>query len=583
MTLRERAAKAESIVELLKIHSEERGDEAACIFYGPTGEEKGRLSFAQLWAAANGTASALAKLGCQPQTPVLLLFDQGLEFIQAYYACLVGRYIAVPSNPPRANRKSERIAGIANHCEPSCILTTQVLAQRLADSVGALPAPTYLLEELGGESEELPNGQPKADDLALLQYTSGSTGSPKGVIVSTENLVNNIYRYIVRWKFMFADEEAASSFASWLPVFHDMGLIGSLMGPGFLGTTCHLMSPTTFIQRPEVWLKVISDNKVRAAGSPDFGYKLCTLKRDSMPDLDLSSWRVAWNGAEPINAETFAAFASSFSSFGLAVESLTPCYGLAEGTLMATGTGAGESLADLRLDRAELKEGRVKIADSGDSTALVNCGRSLDDHEILIVDPETLNELPEYTIGEIWFKGPSVAQGYWKAPKETAEVFGAVSLQGKGPCLRTGDLGFLDPDGCLYVTGRRKDLIIVRGANHLPQDIEATVEACHHAVNETGTAAFAVQTPDGEEVGILAEIKRTALKGLAAEEVFKSIRSAVTRTHGVHVHQIGLIKPMSLPKTTSGKVQRSACRKAMEERSIELLHEYSGEKTQDGQ
>lgn len=583
VTLRERAAKAESIVELLKIHSEERGDQAAYIFYGPTGEEKGRLSFAQLWAAANGTAAALAKLGCQPQTPVLLLFDQGLEFIQAYYACLVGRYIAVPSNPPRANRKSERIAGIANHCEPSCILTTQVLAQRLADSVGALPAPIFVCENLTTEIAETINELPRRSDYSLLQYTSGSTGYPKGVAVSSSNLVVNIWQRIRRWSYEFGDEQEPSTFASWLPVFHDMGLIGSVMDPCFLGTTCHLMSPTTFIQRPEVWLKVISDNKVRAAGSPDFGYKLCTLKRDSMPDLDLSSWCVAWNGAEPINGDAFAAFAAAFSSFGLEGKNLTPCYGLAEGTLMATGRGAGESLAVLRLDRAELKEGRVKITDAGDSTSFVNCGRSLDDHEILIVDPDTLNELPDYTIGEIWFKGPSVAQGYWKAPKETAEVFGAVSQQGKGPCLRTGDLGFLDPDGCLYVTGRRKDLIIVRGANHLPQDIEATVEACHPAVNETGSAAFAVQTPDGEEVGILAEIKRTALKGLAAEEVFKSIRSAVTRTHGVHVHQIGLIKPMSLPKTTSGKVQRSACRKAMEERSIELLHEYSGEKTQDGQ
>jgi acyl-CoA synthetase (AMP-forming)/AMP-acid ligase II len=577
-SLRERASEADSIVEMLRIHAEESGDSAAYVVYDTMGEEKGRITFSELWQKSSAIASALSASGVAPQAPVLLLLEQGLDFILAYYACLMGRFIAVPSNPPRANRKSERILRIAEHCQPACIITNSVLSARLIGAMGETSLPVLLVEDLADHPSVLPNGMPSGKDLALLQYTSGSTGNPRGVMVSHLNFVKNFVCRIDRWCYRFSDQTSCSSFASWLPVFHDMGLIGSVMDPAFLGTTCHLMTPTTFIQRPEVWLKVISDNKIRASGSPDFGYRLCVQNLKDLQGIDLSSWEVAWNGAEPIHYDSYRSFGTEFSRLGFSDLALTPCYGLAEATLMASGRAPGEPLEAMHLDRRELQAGKVVPSTGPDSASIVNCGRALDGHRLLIVDPETLEELPALTIGEIWFHGLSVAAGYWKEPDLTRETFEAETRQGFGPCLRTGDLGFLDASGHLYITGRRKDLIIVRGANHLPQDIEATVEAAHPSINPTGVAAFAVETLAGEEVGILAEIKRTSLKTLDAQEVFHAIRAGVARTHGVHVHRIGLIKPMSLPKTTSGKVQRSACRKALTESGIELVSEFVEER-----
>ena len=577
-SLRERASKADSIVEMLRIHAEESGDSAAYVVYDTMGEEKGRITFSELWQKSSAIASALSASGVAPQSPVLLLLDQGLDFILAYYACLMGRFIAVPSNPPRANRKSERILRIAEHCQPACIITNSVLSARLIGAMGETSLPVLLVEDLADHPSVLPNGMPSGKDLALLQYTSGSTGNPRGVMVSHINLAWNIFSRINRLGYAFCDESGPTSFASWLPVFHDMGLIGSVMDPACLGTPCHLSTPTTFIQRPWTWLKIISDQKVRAAGGPDFGFKLCTEQANTMPKLELGAWTVAWNGAEPIQYRSFLKFGETFEAQGFNVKALLPSYGLAEATLMASGRAPGEPLEAMHLDRRELQAGKVVPSTGPDSASIVNCGRALDGHRLLIVDPETLEELPALTIGEIWFHGLSVAAGYWKEPDLTRETFEAETRQGFGPCLRTGDLGFLDANGHLYITGRRKDLIIVRGANHLPQDIEATVEAAHHSINPTGVAAFAVETLAGEEVGILAEIKRTSLKTLDAQEVFHAIRARVARTHGVHVHRIGLIKPMSLPKTTSGKVQRSACRKALTESGIELVSEFVEER-----
>lgn len=397
--------------------------------------------------------------------------------------------------------------------------------------------------------------------LAFLQYTSGSTGTPKGVMLSHGNLLHNA---AITYELMGHSPE--SCFVSWLPAYHDMGLIGGILQPLYGGFPCYLMAPATFLQQPYRWLKAISDYGGTTSGGPNFAYDLCVRKitPEQRRSLDLSRWQVAFNGAEPVRAETLERFAATFAECGFRAEAFYPCYGMAEATLMAAGGTVTALPRQLEVATADLERHQIRIADQADpseaSTRLVGCGQSVPQQQIVIAHPETLTLCPPNTVGEIWVQGPSVGQGYWNRLEATTTTFGAhLADTGAGPFLRTGDLGFLR-EGELFITGRLKDLIIIRGRNLYPQDIELTVERSHPSLRAGSGAAFAIALSDTEGLVVVQELEFRQRPDIAS--VTQAIRAAIAEAHEIPVYAVVLIKPGTIPKTSSGKIQRRACRAA---------------------
>ncbi len=398
------------------------------------------------------------------------------------------------------------------------------------------------------------------ETLAFLQYTSGSTGTPKGVMLSHANLIHNSALIC------HAFEHTRSGVGVfWLPSYHDMGLIGGILQPMYYGRPNVLMSPMSFLQKPLRWLQAISRYKSTVSGGPNFAYDLCVrrISPEERRTLDLSSWSLAFNGAEPIRPETIAEFTRTFAQCGFHPEAFYPCYGLAEATLMVTG-GMKTALPVIRTFDAKALESNQAVdalPDEEGTRTFVGCGKAFADQEVVIVDPETMTRRPDCRVGEIWVAGPSVAQGYWRHAEETAKSFLAyLKDSGRGPYLRTGDLGFLH-DGELFVTGRLKDLIIIRGRNFYPQDIEQTVEKAHPLLRSSSSAVFMIEVAGRERLGVVAEIERGRNRSpQELDEVFEAIRKSVSAEHEIPMEAIVLIKAGSIPKTSSGKIQRHACR-----------------------
>jgi amino acid adenylation domain-containing protein len=493
----------------------------------------------------------------------LLLFPAGLDFIAAFFGCLYAGVVAVPCSPPRPRRGLEGLERQAHDAGASLALTTRELHDRIAapDAGPALRGLSWLI------TDELPSDSasgwrpwsPMPEDLAFLQYTSGSTSAPRGVLVSHGNLLDNERQ--IREAF---GQTEASLVVGWLPLYHDMGLIGNVLQPLFCGGRCVLMSPSAFLQRPLRWLEAISRYRATTSGGPSFAYELCARRSPAAAaGLDLSSWSLAFCGAEPVRADTLERFAAAFAPLGFRRTAFYPCYGLAEATLFVSGGRCGEAPRVRAWSARGLAHGDGRPAAPGEeSRELVSCGGAFGESRIAVVDPLSAVPCPPGRIGEVWISGPSVAGGYWGRAGESGETFGArLAGSAEGPFLRTGDLAFL-ADGELYLTGRRKDLIIIRGSNHYPQDLELSAERSHPLLRPGCGAAFAIaeEGEGGEERLVLVqEVDRRATPAdLAA--ALAAIRGAIAEEHELQPAAVVLIAAGTLPKTSSGKVQRGRCR-----------------------
>ena len=504
---------APTIVDLLRQRAAYRPHDRAFTFLVDGENEELNNTYAELDQKARTIGAWLMDRGMYGKR-VLLLYPSGLDFIAAFMGCLYGGAIAVPAYPPRKNRSVERIEAIAADANASVALTTRDVLDRFDTIKASAPSLEHLVWQVNEELDQSwanrwNRPDINGDTLAFLQYTSGSTGTPKGVMLSHENLLHNSLRIMQAFEIT-----RSQSAVFWLPSFHDMGLIGGILVPLYGGKFNVLMSPVAFLQKPLRWLQAISKYRATISGGPNFAYELCVRKTtpEQRASLDLSSWSLAFNGAEPVRAETMKAFSDAFAVSGFRKEAFYPCYGLAESTLMVTGGMKFEPPVIRHFDPQSVENGSVILDEKSvpDSRQFVGSGRELDGQDVLIVDPQTFEPLAPDQVGEIWVSGPSVAQGYWNRSDETDSTFHAMlklpaSASGPvgrwtpspGPYMRTGDLGFFD-NGELFVTGRLKDLIIIRGRNHYPQDLEHAAEEASNLVRPGSVAAFSVEI-DGRE------------------------------------------------------------------------------------
>lgn len=572
-TLLATVPKCSTFVELLRYKARSQPDRKAFIFLANGKTETATLTNAQLDQQAQRIAAYLQSFA-SPGDRALLLYPPGLDFICAFLGCLYAGVIAVPAYPPRPNRSTARVEAIAIDAQPKIALTTasvlEQIAPRLANSLTSLVA-WLATDNLGNFLE--PQWQDPgvdSDTLALLQYTSGSTGTPKGVMISHRHLLHNS-RYIQQ-AFELTPESIS---VCWLPHFHDMGLIDGILQPLYTGFLGVLMPPIAFLGRPLLWLEAISRYRATHSGGPNFAYDLCWRKTtpQDQETLDLSSWQTAYSGAEPIHQETLDRFAATFQPCKFQIQFWYPCYGLAEATLMVTGGQVAAQPVSCSVNVEAIAVDRVEqpIDDAQPVKRLVSCGRVWLDTEVIVVNPELLTRCPSDRIGEIWISGSSVAQGYWNRPQETQQTFGAYLVDtGEGPFLRTGDLGFVQ-NGELFVTGRLKDLMIIKGRNFYPQDIELTVARSHPAFRPGSGAAFSISVEGEEKLIIVQEVERFYLRKLDVEQAIENICQAMMAEHELQVFDALLIKPGSLPKTSSGKVQRYLCRQYYEAGTLAVL------------
>lgn len=555
----------ETLVDVLRFRSTHQSTRTAFSFLSDGEMEGASCTYGELDERARAVAEYLQGI-TKPNEPVLLLFPQGLEFLAAFFGCLYAGRIAVPSGLPKSHRLNDRIESIARDAGANVALTTAMFAKTVGnsqailrlhpmDSIGPKPSADWVPPAIGSAS------------LAFLQYTSGSTSVPKGVMVTHGNvLYNSSY---IHQDF---DYQPSSVAVTWLPHFHDMGLIEGLLQPILHGFPGYLMPAVFFLQQPVKWLSAISKYRATHSGAPNFAYELCTRKitQDEAARLDLSAWRVAYNGAEPVRVDTMRKFSRLFCGSGFKSDAFYPAYGLAEATLKVSGGFTSSTAGALTVQANALLQHRIQEAgdDEPNRQTFISCGKPSLSTEVKIVRPDTREECGESEVGEIWVSGPGITQGYWNRPDETKCTFRAPAGGEDGrKYLRTGDLGFLK-SGELYVTGRLKDLIIVNGRNHYPDDIERTVEASSPAVQPGCTAAFGIEMSGEEGVVVAAELRRAHLGGWKDqnysdahfEQAFWTIQEAVTERHDLRIVGLIFLRPGTLPKTSSGKIQRSLCR-----------------------
>lgn len=547
-----------SLVDCLRDQAARRPDVLAFAWLEDGENESDRLTYAELDRQVRVTAALLGeKRLCGER--ILLLLPPGLNLVKALYACLYANATAVTTAlpSPRGGDTLARLLSIARDSRPKAVFTTPALKESFGSQVGlqaGFKDALWLTEDdVDVRAEWLDAGR-RPEDLAFLQYTSGSTASPRGVMISHGSLVHNAEQI----RQAMGHKEGAIG-VSWLPLHHDMGLVGCVFEHAYAGMSTALMSPLHFIQRPVRWLRAISKYRAHTSGAPNFAFDLCVRKArpEQCDGLDLSCWKVAFNGSEPINAATLERFADRFGPLGFRPEALFPCYGMAECTLFVSGSGYGQTPVTKRFETSELMVGRIAEATGeADARSLASSGRVWG-FDIAIVDPETCVRSAPGRIGEIWLSGPSVCMGYWERPEPSEATFRA-QLAGEpefGGFLRTGDLGFLD-EGELFVTGRIKDLIIIAGRNHYPQEIEATVQEGLAKIRPGACAAVPVDVDEEEKLVVLLEVRQ----GRELAETGKSVRRLVAAAHDLRTHDVALVRPGTLRRTTSGKIRRHACR-----------------------
>ena len=525
------------------------------------GEDQERvLSYQELRQRARIFGLALRQCGLSEKA-VLLLFPSGLDFIVAFFGCQYAGAVAVPANLARNSHHYARLRQIIHDSQAQATLTTSALRGSVQEGLLAAGVDTFEVPVLSEADvattipESFP--LPLAEELAFLQYTSGSTGQPKGVMITHAQLM--------------ANERAIQRSASlpehlvgggWLPQFHDMGLIGTTLQPVALGGHYIFMSPLHFIQRPLRWLRMLSRYHCAATAAPNFALEMCAkaVLDESAEPLDLSALGTIFCGAEPVNALTVNKFEAKFGPLGLSTNAIKPCYGLAEATLIVSG-GPPPGARTLSVNRSAVAVGRVERADAGvQAMTVVCCGTPVQDHVTVIVDPDGRRILEDNHVGEVWFGGPSVAAGYWRDPVATAATFQAMTACGQGPFMRTGDLGFLC-EGGLYVTGRIKELMIVRGRNIYPHDIESTLVETASNFSEMRAAVFAGGADEATGVVAYLELPRRSRPEFAQDlpQVANALRQAVSQTHDLLLRDIYFVSHGTIPRTSSGKTQRNRC------------------------
>lgn len=610
--------KQKTLVDVLESRAQESQTQTAYIFLKDGETQADSLTYADLMRQSRAIAAYLQTIGAAGSR-ALLVYPSGLEFIAAFFGCLSAGVVPVPAYPPRLNQNGDRLRAIAADSQATFALSTRAIIEKLQTQLDTEPEFAFQWittspEDLQSWGEDIPWKPPtlNSDGLALLQYTSGSTGIPKGVMISHSNLIHNAA--LIQHCFQDSPESMG---VSWLPMYHDMGLIGGVLQPLFIGRPMVLMSPTAFIQKPVRWLQAISRYRATTSGGPNFAYDLCCqkIRAEQALDLDLSSWKVAFTGSESIRAKTLEDFTHQFRGCGFDPRAFTPCYGMAEATLMVASKRSDAAPTICAVDGVALEQHRLKFlepsallnGDLGKTSTLeppqqevvqnlpiqtvptqiaptpnlptqnlptqnvarwiVGCGKAWLDQKLIIVDPVSLVPCAPQSVGEIWVSSPSVAQGYWQRPDESDNAFNAYALSAQqseaqeGPFLRTGDLGFLH-QGELFITGRLKDVVIIRGRNHYPQDIEESFQTSHPGLRAGHGAAFSIPVDGIERLVIAQEIERQALRALEEDKVIQAIRQAISEKHQLQIYAIALLKPGALPKTSSGKVQRSACRAA---------------------
>ncbi len=567
-----------NLVDLVRYRATVQPNDLSFIYLTDGVSSEIRLTYGELDRRCRALATWLQRNHMRGKR-VLLLYPPGLEFIVAFYGCLYAGATAVPVYPPRRNRSMLRIQAICDSAEASLALTTQDVLDRVVTIIDETPSlkkiPWKATNEMPeGLEDDWVDPQIGSEEHAFFQYTSGSTGTPKGVMLTHKNMLHNAM--LISTGF---EHTRSSKGVFWLPSYHDMGLIGGVIEPVYCGCINVMMSPLSFLTKPLRWLAAISKYRATTSGGPNFAYDLCVknVKDEALEGLDLSSWRVAFNGAEPVQAETLEKFARKFEPYGFKYESFYPCFGLAEGTLIVSG-GIRDAAPVIRnVDADALAAGKAvdSIQGSDHVRALVSSGRVILDQRIVIVDPETRKECKSGQVGEIWTKSDSVAQGYWRNEAETERCFRAyVAHTGEGPFLRTGDLGFMI-DGELFVTGRIKDLMIIRGVNVYPQDVELTAQRVSPLLRQNNGGAFMVGEYKQEKLVLVQEVERRFKAEEDAPGVFREIRKAIALEHEIPIDAIVLIRSGSLPKTSSGKVQRHACRAAYLEGALNPLATWS--------
>ncbi|MBW4534780.1 MAG: fatty acyl-AMP ligase [Pleurocapsa minor HA4230-MV1] len=582
--------KAVTLVDILQTRAMEQPQQVIYNFLLDGETQSVSLTYGQLEQKAQAIAAYLQSV-CSPQDRVLLLFPAGLDYITAFFGCLYAGVIAIPAYPPRPNRSLNRIHNILNNAQTNLALTNKETLQSLErqlDSTTELQNLGWITTDSIDENTAAQWQKPhlSTEDIAFLQYTSGSTAEPKGVKIAYQNLLHNLEAIHNCFR-----HSPQSKGVIWLPPYHDMGLIGGVLQPLFGDFPVTLMSPLMFLQNPLRWLKAIARDGATTSGGPNFAYDLCVrkFKPEQLRGLDLSTWQVAFNGAEPINHETLTKFAETFAPYGFNYDAFYPCYGMAEATLIISGGSKNSAIVTKTVQGKALEQNKIVLADINETHphTLVSCGQSLTDQQLAIANPETLASCPPGEVGEIWVSGASIAQGYWRQPEITTATFGAyLQDTGEGPYLRTGDLGFID-QGELFFTGRLKDMIVIKGRNHYPQDLEKTVQETSAWIRPSCVASFSVDLEGEEKLVILAEVERkywssnrtrtksnsktTSSEIMTVKELTQSIRREIAKNHDLHVHTTLLLKPGSLPKTSSGKIQRHMCRADFLDHLIEGL------------